>query len=193
MRLATMDAGYGPMDRLRLATLRRFGGPAIADAAKTFLYRSDWGRPFLALAQTLLRGRSTWTPAERELFATLVSSWNRCSYCVATHGGVARRGTHDDLIDRALADWRTAPMRPPTRAMLAFLEKMTLAPETLTVADADAVRTAGVDDEAIRQAIYIGWWFNVANRTADAYGLEAPSAQFLPGAVRFLSAFGYRM
>ena len=193
MRLSTMDTGYGRMDRLRLATLGRFGGPAIADAAKTFLFRSDWGRPFLGIAQMLLRGRSTWTVAERELFATLVSSWNRCSYCVSTHGGVARRGAGDDLIDRAVADWRTAPLRPPARAMVAFLEKMTLAPETLTTADADAIRAAGADDDAIRQAIYIGWWFNVANRTADAYGLEAPSARFLPGAVRFMSAVGYRL
>lgn len=193
MRLASMDAGYGLVDRLRLATVRRFGGPAIADAAKTFLYRPGWGRPFLALAQVLLRGRSSWTASERELFATLVSSWNRCSYCVATHGGVAKRGASDDLVVRALVDWRTAPMRPATRAMVAFLEKMTLAPESLGRADADAVRAAGADDAAIRQAIYIGWWFNVANRTADAYGLSAPSAEFLPGAIRFLSAFGYRL
>jgi uncharacterized peroxidase-related enzyme len=193
MRLATMNAGYGLTDRVRLATLQRFGGPAIADAARTFLYRADWGRPFLALAHSLLRGSSGWTIAERELFATLVSSWNRCSYCVSTHGAVARRGAGDDVIDRALADWRSAPMRPPTRAMVAFLEKMTLTPRALASTDADAVRRAGATDDAIRQAMYIGWWFNVANRTADAYGLSAPSAHFLPGAVRFLSAFGYRL
>ena len=56
-----------------------------------------------------------------------------------------------------------------------------------------AGRNAGVDDGALLQAIHIGSWFNVANGTADAYGLSAPTAQFLPGAVRFLSAVGYRL
>src|SRR5438034_1794236 len=42
-----------------------------------------------------------------------------------------------------------------SRATLAFLEKLTLRPETLTAADAGAVRDAGVSEEALVDAIHI--------------------------------------
>ena len=193
MRLATMETVTSASDRIKLAVLRRIGGPAIADAAKTFLYRPGWGRPFLASLQSVIRGPSTWTVGERELFGALVSTWNRCSYCVETHGGVASRELGPDPFKLALNDWRTAPLRPQVRAMAAFLEKMTLTPDALSSADAERVRSTGVTDLAIRQAIYIGWWFNAANRTADAYGLAAPSRESLPRAIQFLSLVGYRL
>jgi AhpD family alkylhydroperoxidase len=49
----------------------------------------DSAKPLLELAETLLRGPNTLTPAEREMIATYVSSENDCYYCQHCHGSIA--------------------------------------------------------------------------------------------------------
>jgi uncharacterized peroxidase-related enzyme len=91
------------------------------------------------------------------------------------------------------ADWQTAPIAEPLRAMLGFIEKLTLRPEELGVADADAVRAAGVSDEAMVDAIHVAALFNMIVRLADSLGWEVPSFDsFLARADRML-ATGYRL
>ena len=46
--------------------------------------------PLNGLADALLRGPSSLSPAERETIATFVSSRNECTFCTETHGAVAR-------------------------------------------------------------------------------------------------------
>ena len=63
--------------------------------------------------------------------------------------------------------------------MLAFLEKLTLRPEEVGPADAEAVRAAGVSDRALRDAITVCALFNMIVRLADSLGWEVPSAERL--------------
>jgi len=193
MRLATMDSGYPLVSRIKLHSVRLLGGAALEDAAKSLLFRPRWGRPFAALLQSLLRGRSSWTVGERELFAAFVSKLNRCSYCVGAHGAIASKHVGQDRLQRALADWRSAPVRIEVRAMLGFLEAMTLTPDSLGPEAAATLRAAGVGDRAALEGVYIGWWFNVGNRCADAFGLEQPPPESMPAAIRFLLLLGYRV
>ena len=91
------------------------------------------------------------------------------------------------------ADWQTAPISEPLRAMLGFIEKLTLRPEELGAADGDAVRAAGVSDEAIVDAIHVAALFNMIVRLADSLGWDVPSFDsFLARADRML-ATGYRL
>ena len=69
-----------------------------------------------------------------------------------------------------LADWRTAPVEPPLRAMLGYLEAMTLRPGELTPADAEAVRAVGVSDEGMVDALLVAAYFNLIDRLADSFG-----------------------
>jgi hypothetical protein len=55
-----------------------------------------------------------------------------------------------------------------------FLEKLTLRPEELTPADADAVRAAGVSDQALRDAATICSLFSMIVRLADSFGWDVP-------------------
>jgi alkylhydroperoxidase family enzyme len=64
-------------------------------------------------------------------------------------------------------DWRTAPVTPKLRATLGFLEKLTLQPEDVAREDADAVRAAGVSDEALIDAIHVCALFSMIVRLAD--------------------------
>jgi alkylhydroperoxidase family enzyme len=90
-----------------------------------------------------------------------------------------------------LADYRTAPISDKLRATLGFLEKMTLAPQELGAADAQAVRDAGVSDEALLQAAYVATLFNIMDRVADALGFRPNDAQGLRWVRRILLGFGY--
>jgi alkylhydroperoxidase family enzyme len=75
--------------------------------------------------------------------------------------------------------------------MLGFIEKLTLRPAELGPADADAVRAAGVSDEAIEDAIHVAALFNMITRMADSLGWDVPDYEsFLARADRML-AEGY--
>jgi alkylhydroperoxidase family enzyme len=74
------------------------------------------------------------------------------------------------LVDAVLADWRTAPVEPPLRAMLGYLEAVTLRPGELGPDDATAVRAAGVSDQAMVDALLVAAYFNLIDRLADSFG-----------------------
>ncbi|MGH3001084.1 MAG: hypothetical protein ACRDM1_00175, partial [Gaiellaceae bacterium] len=78
-----------------------------------------------------------------------------------------------------IADWRTAPLRPELAATLCFLEKLTLRPEELEPADADAVRAAGVSDAALRDAVTVCALFSMIVRLADSFGWDVPDWETL--------------
>jgi hypothetical protein len=60
-----------------------------------------------------------------------------------------------------------------------FLEKLTLRPDELEPADADAVRAAGVSDQALRDAITVCALFSMIVRLADSFGWDVPDWESL--------------
>ena len=77
------------------------------------------------LAEALLRGPSSLTPAERELIASYVSSGNECTFCTQSHAAAARVhfGEECRLVNHVLADVHTAPVSPKMKALLAIAER----------------------------------------------------------------------
>ena len=77
--------------------------------------------------------------------------------------------------------------------MLGFIEKMTLRPSELTRADADAVRAAGVGDEAIIDAIHVAALFNMIVRLADSLGWDVPPFEEFYARADGMLASGYAL
>ena len=77
--------------------------------------------------------------------------------------------------------------------MLGFIEKLTLRPAELTRADADAVRAAGVSDEAIVDAIHVAALFNMIVRLADALGWDVPPFEAFYARADGMLASGYAL
>src|SRR5262245_6336212 len=90
-----------------------------------------------------------------------------------------------------MADWRTAPIADKLRATLGFLEKLTLAPAEVGPDDVAPLRAAGLSDQAIEEAIYVCFLFNVMDRLADAFDFTMPSPKSISRAAWFLYTLGY--
>lgn len=88
-------------------------------------------------------------------------------------------------------DWRTAPVDEKLRAMLGFIEKLTLHPDELGTADADAVRATGVTDEALADAIHVSALFNMIVRMADSLAFEVPPYESFLARADTMLAEGY--
>lgn len=90
-----------------------------------------------------------------------------------------------------LADYRTASVSPQVKAMCAYLEKMTMSPEALTVDDAKALKAAGVSKAAAEDALFVAFCFNQIVRIADALGWEIPPPEGFTASAKSLLKFGY--
>jgi AhpD family alkylhydroperoxidase len=71
------------------------------------VFSPETAKPLNALAEVLLRGPNTLTPAERELIATYVSSQNDCYFCQSAHGAVAAHhlGGNEKLVREMKLDF----------------------------------------------------------------------------------------
>ncbi len=97
------------------------------------------------------------------------------------------------MWEAVVADWRAAPLRPQLAATLVFLEKLTLRPDELLPADADAVRAAGVSTQALRDAATVCALFNMIVRLADSLGWDVPSWERLTARAPAMLDGGYAL
>jgi alkylhydroperoxidase family enzyme len=90
-------------------------------------------------------------------------------------------------------NWRTAPISEPLRAILGFIETMTLRPDELTRDDADAVLAAGVSEDALVDAIHVAALFNMIVRLADSLGWDIPPFEAFYERADGMLASGYAL
>jgi alkylhydroperoxidase family enzyme len=84
-------------------------------------------------------------------------------------------------------------LRPELAATLIFLEKLTVRPEELEPADADAVLAAGVSTQGLRDAALVCSLFNMIVRLADSLGWDVPDWEALQKRAPAMLEGGYRM
>jgi uncharacterized peroxidase-related enzyme len=103
------------------------------------------------------------------------------------------KDSQDALIQAVLADYRTAPIPEKLRAILGYLEKLTLRPAEVGPDDAVALQAAGLSGEEIESAVHVCALFNLINRVADSLGFEtADLRSYEKSGRRLLSSVGYQ-
>ena len=111
-----------------------------------------------------------------ELIGVRVSALNGCEYCVQHHAAGLRRLLDDDaLADRVLEAVLTggvfdAIVDASIQQMLAYAELLTTAPQNVTEADIDRLRSVGLDDGTILEVNQVVAYFAYANRTVLGLG-----------------------
>lgn len=98
------------------------------------------------------------------------------------HGAGLRRLVEDPHFVQALVtDWRAAcGADVRLSALLAYAERLTREPMSVTEDDIARLRDAGLDDEAILHACEVTAYFNYVNRIADGLGVQLEEDWSLP-------------
>lgn len=173
-----------------LVRLTRALGAELDYVGKAALRRPElFGRPFLDFAHSLLRGPPAWSVGEREFFAAVVSQANRCQFCVGTHSEIAAKELGRDVLARP-GEGRLAPR---AAAAAAFVEALTRDPTGVTADDVEQARAAGVEHDALAEAIYVAFMFNTINRVADALEFEHRSDRDRRRGAEALRRLGYHL
>jgi uncharacterized peroxidase-related enzyme len=69
-------------------------------------------------------------------------------------------------------DWRTAPLSVVDYALCEYAAKLTSNQHAMSPADLDILRSHGLSDRAISDAVHVIGYFNYITRVADALGVE---------------------
>jgi len=119
----------------------------------------------------LMRGESTLTKVQREMIAVVVSTVNRCHYCMVSHSAFLRKLTGDPLlVEQLRTNHAYADIESRERAMLDFAVKLTERSSACTEEDVQALREAGWSDEDVMDIAEVAAMFNFTNRLASGLG-----------------------
>lgn len=137
-------------------------------------------RNFTAFYNTLMLDEEACglSKLEREMIAVVVSSVNRCYYCLVAHGQAVRQLSGDpELGEMMVMNYRVAALEPRRRAMLDFAWKLTEAPHDIAEADRRSLLDAGFTERDIFDICDTAAFFNYTNRMA--HGLDMmPNADY---------------
>jgi uncharacterized peroxidase-related enzyme len=126
-------------------------------------------RNFIAMYNEIMLARSGLSKLEREMVAVVVSSANRCYYCLVAHGAAVREMSGDPELGEMMAlNYRVASLDPRQRAMLDFAWKTTKTPWLVDDADRTRLQEVGLSDSDAFDLAETVAFFNLSNRMASA-------------------------
>ncbi|MDE2517742.1 MAG: peroxidase-related enzyme [Rhodospirillales bacterium] len=135
-------------------------------------------RHFMAMYNDIMLAPSGLSKLEREMVAVVVSSANRCYYCLVAHGAAVRALSGDaQLGEMMVLNYRVAALDARQRAMLDFAWKMTTTPWLIEDADRAALRDVGLSAEDLFDLAETVAFFNLSNRMASATDMM-PNAEY---------------
>jgi len=141
----------------------------VPNVLTAYAHNIDHLNAFVATYNTLMLSDSGLSKLEREMIAVVVSSINKCFYCLVAHGQAVRALSGDPVLGEMLVmNWRSARLEPRHIAMLRFVEKMTKASHEIEESDRQALRDAGFTDKDIWDIANVAGFFNMTNRVASA-------------------------
>ena len=140
----------------------------IPNVVRAYTFKPARWHAFVTYYHALMdKDTSKLTPLEREMIAVVVSSVNRCYYCLVAHGRAVRKLSGDpELGEMLVMNYRVAPLPERQRAMLDYAWKLTATPWEIDEPDRQALRDAGFGDEDIFDIGEVVGFYNFSNRMA---------------------------
>lgn len=133
---------------------------------------------FTRFYNELMFGESELTSLEREMIAVVVSSDNKCFYCLTAHGAAVRNYSGDpQLGEHLVMNYRSANLSARHRAMLDYASRLTRQPAEVTPTDAQPLRDVGFSDRGIWDICNLVGFYNMTNRIALAVDM-APNQEY---------------
>ncbi|MFM8518700.1 MAG: peroxidase-related enzyme [Nevskiaceae bacterium] len=151
----------------------------LPNVLKVYSFDQTKLRAFIGMYNDLMLGASRLRPLEREMIAVVVSSANRCYYCLTAHGQAVREMYGDPSLGEALVmNYRIARLPPRQRAMLDFAHQLTVDPTADAAPARERLRKAGFSDRDVWDIISVTAFFNMTNRLAAATDMM-PNEEYL--------------
>lgn len=141
----------------------------VPNVYSAYSLRAQRLRNFMTMYNEVMLSDSGLSKLEREMVAVVVSSANRCYYCLVAHGAAVRHLSGDaELGEMMVLNYRVAQLPARQMAMLNFAWKLTTTPWLVDDADRAALQAAGLSNEDIFDLSETVAFFNLSNRMASA-------------------------
>jgi uncharacterized peroxidase-related enzyme len=141
----------------------------VPNVLQAYAFDVDKLNAFTVLYNDVMLADSGLSKLEREMIAVVVSSINKCYYCLTAHGAAVRQLSGDPKLGEMLVmNWRVAPLDARQKAMLEFADLMTVASAKIEEKDRDALRQVGFSDRDIWDIASVTGFYNMSNRMASA-------------------------
>lgn len=128
---------------------------------------------FTALYNNIMLAESGLSKLEREMIAVVVSSENKCFYCLTAHGAAVRELSGDPVLGEMLVmNYRVANLPARERAMLDFSVQLTKASATIEESDRQALRDVGFTERDIWDIANTAAFYNMTNRVASSLDMR---------------------
>lgn len=145
----------------------------VPNVLKAYAFDVEKLNGFTAMYNDLMLGDSGLSKLEREMIAVVVSSINKCFYCLTAHGAAVRQLSGDPMLGELMVmNWKAADLDARQTAMLHFAEKITKESSATTEADRQALRDVGFSDRDIWDIANVTGFFNMSNRVASATNMR---------------------
>jgi uncharacterized peroxidase-related enzyme len=140
----------------------------VPNVLQAYAFDIDKLNAFTTFYNDLMLANSGLTKLEREMIAVVVSSINRCFYCLTAHGAAVRELSGNPILgEQLIMNYKTADVAPRQRAMLDFAALLTTASATVEEADRQTLRDHGFSDRDIWDITSVAAFFNMTNRVAS--------------------------
>lgn len=150
----------------------------IPNVLQAYAFNAEKLNAFTALYNDLMLADSGLTKLERELIAVVVSSINKCFYCLVAHGAAVRQLSGDPTLGEMMVmNYKVADLDERQRAMLDFAALMTERSRDIGESDRQALRDVGFSDRDIWDIANVAGFFNMTNRVASATDMR-PNSEY---------------
>ena len=146
--------------------------PENPEMVEVFATHPEGFELLCAYHDTILRGPSPLSIAERELIATYIYGLNQCDFCYDSHRGFAEvHGIAPESFELLVSDPEAAGIDERLLPLLAYARKLTQAPSSVSDSDAADVYAAGWSEKALFHTIAVTGIFNLMNRLVEGTGI----------------------
>ncbi|XP_005913462.1 uncharacterized protein si:ch211-175m2.5 [Haplochromis burtoni] len=167
-----------PYDIVELMEEVESKGGFLPNVFKVLSHRPAEFRAFFAYYNELMnKDTGRLTKADRELIVVATSIYNRCLYCVVSHGALHRiYSKNPTLCDQVIVNYENADLAPRERAMLDFAMAVCRC-DTITEQHFKSLEEAGFDREDAWDIAAIAAFFAMSNRLAHLTDMR-PNLEF---------------
>jgi uncharacterized peroxidase-related enzyme len=150
----------------------------VPNVFRSYSYRPERFSAWFGHYKQLHEPTENLDEADREMIAVVVSAYNRCTYCIVSHGHALRKALGDEVLgDYIATNWRHAGLDERRAAICAYAEKLTARPHEMSEDDLRSLRDVGLSDHEVWDVVEIASMYNFTNRMALALG-QQPNEEY---------------